>query len=137
MQNYNYIALSPQKKIKERPEEEGPLIESEIDKFKLNAEPISSGMEKTRSKSVSVTEKQKVNLNRPNTQPNPGSKIDPERRQFVQTVITDLNKKVEQINQQNNPNGEQEEADKKKASAAENQKRSPGEMYYEDPKKKL
>ena len=35
MQNYNYIVMSPQKKIKERASAEKPILDAEIERFKL------------------------------------------------------------------------------------------------------
>ena len=46
--------MSPQKKDKEKPTIEGPLVDIENNKFKLNAvEYFANGKEKVRSKSVS------------------------------------------------------------------------------------
>ena len=38
MQNYNYIVMSPQKKLKSKKKEEDPVIDLENEKFKLKPE---------------------------------------------------------------------------------------------------
>jgi hypothetical protein len=35
MQNYNYIVMSPQKKVKKRDTDEDPIIDAENQRFKL------------------------------------------------------------------------------------------------------
>lgn len=110
MQNYNYIVMSPQKKVKEKENTELHLIDKENERFKLMRLEVAAlnnedGQPRRESKSVlaggPTHKKLGDGAKRTGTAPIQGSAVNEsvpfERRQFLSQMMNDLDKKVEQV----------------------------------------
>mmetsp|Transcript_23037 Transcript_23037/g.30630 ORF Transcript_23037/g.30630 Transcript_23037/m.30630 type:complete len:108 (+) Transcript_23037:110-433(+) len=106
MQNYNYIVMSPQKKVKQEETMEHVVMDSEHERFKI--EPVEVGQsgqetsnrENNRNQNArgSMTERRKSNTGgNPKRQAEIAASVDLDRRSFVTQIMSDLDRKVESI----------------------------------------
>ena len=118
MQNYNYIVMSPQKKIKQEESEDDSVIDVEHERFQIppveedsgkkngnhkgneqgRAEPSSRNDSKMKSQG-NLTERRKSNTQAVKSRTGANhATVDHERAVFVSQIINDLTRKVDTIN---------------------------------------
>lgn len=118
MQNYNYIVMSPQKKIKQEESEDNSVIDVEHERFQIppaeedsqnkngnhkgnepgRADPTSRNDSKMRSQG-NLTERRKSNTVAVKSRTGANhATVDHERAMFVTQIINDLTRKVDTIN---------------------------------------